>query len=218
MTVRVIRHKRRKKAAFYITAEGIELRIPARLPNRIVETILQEHAGWIAERLVTLPTPMELPHDRLRYRDKWIPLERTNAVASFGYDGTAFRCPVWWDEPTLRNAYETWLRDQALAYVTNRAPYYERLLEVNATNIRIGHQKTRWGSCSSKGAISINVRLMLAPLEVMDYVIAHECTHLVHFDHSKAFWSTLSSVYPDVDGAMTWLKQHGHTLVIKKNN
>lgn len=216
LTVSIIRHKRRKKAAFYITAEGIELRIPARLPNRVVETILSEHADWIADRLATLPTQIESPHDRLRYRDKWIPLERTSAVAAFEYDGTAFKCPEWWDEATLRDAYETWLRDKALIFVNDRAPYYERLLGVHAAKVRIGHQKTRWGSCSSHGTISINVRLMLAPIEVMDYVIAHEWAHLIHFDHSKAFWSTLASVYPDVENAMAWLKRHGHTLQIKK--
>lgn len=218
MTVRIIRHKRRKKAAFYITAEGIELRIPARLPNRVVETILQEHADWIQDRLADLPKKPSLPHDRLRYQGEQVPLVRTNTVDAFEYDGTAFWCPDRWDESRLEAAYETWLRDKALTYVTERAPYYEHLLGVNATKIRIGHQKTRWGSCSSRGTISINVRLMLAPMEVMDYVIAHEWAHLVHFDHSTSFWTTLSSVYPDVHGATSWLRQHGHTLRIKKTN
>ncbi|TCI24403.1 M48 family peptidase [Exiguobacterium sp. SH5S4] len=218
MSVSIIRHKRRKKAAFYITAEGIELRIPARLSNRVVETILSEHADWINDRLAALPKTPSLPNDRLRYRGETVPLVRTNAVDAFDYDGTAFRCPDRWDESRIGAAYEAWLRDEALTYVTKRAPYYERLLGVSAAKVRIGHQKTRWGSCSSRGTISINVRLMLAPIEVMDYVIAHEWTHLVHFDHSKSFWSTLSSVYPDVDGVMAWLRQHGHTLIVKKTN
>lgn len=218
MSVNIIRHKRRKKSAFYITSEGIELRIPARLSNRVVETILQEHADWIQDQLADLPKKPSLPNDRLRYQGEIVPLVRTDAVDAFDYDGTVFRCPDRWEASKLESAYETWLRDKALTYVIERAPYYERLLGVNAMKIRIGHQKTRWGSCSSSGTISINVRLMLAPIEVMDYVIAHEWTHLVHFDHSKSFWSTLASVYPDVDGAMGWLRQHGHTLVVKKNN
>lgn len=218
MRVNIIRHKRRKKAAFYLTPEGIELRIPARLPNRVVERILHEHSDWIQDRLADLPKKPLLPNDQLRYQGEIVPIVRTNTVDTFEYDGTNFQCPDQWDTSKLESAYESWLRDKALTYVTERAPYYERLLGVKATRIRIGHQKTRWGSCSSKGSISINVRLMLAPIEVMDYVVAHEWTHLVHFDHSKSFWSTLTSIYPDVHGAMAWLNQHGHTLVVKKTN
>ncbi|RHB52052.1 M48 family metallopeptidase [Exiguobacterium sp. AM39-5BH] len=218
MTVTVIRHKRRKRVAFFVTPDGIELRIPARLPNRVVETILTDHADWIAERLAALPKRDALPDDRLNLHGETFPLVKRNTETRFRFDGENFHCPAAWDDSSLRKAYEAWLRERALTYVTESAPYYERLLGVKASRIRIGHQKTRWGSCSSTGTISINVRLMLAPREVMDYVIAHEWAHLVHFDHSKGFWSTLASVYPDVAGAMAWLKQYGHTLQIKKPN
>lgn len=218
MTVTVIRHKRRKRAAFFVTPDGIELRIPARLPNRVVDTILTEHAGWIAERLAALPKRDVLPDDRLLLHGETFPLIKCDSETTFRFDGERFYCPLAWDESSLREAYVAWLRERALTYVTTRASHYERMLGVKANRIRIGHQKTRWGSCSSTGTISINVRLMLAPKEVIDYVIAHEWAHLVHFDHSKAFWSTLASVYPDVTGAMAWLKQHGHTLQIKKTN
>lgn len=218
MTVTVIRHKRRKRAAFFVTPDGIELRIPARLPNRVVETILTEHAGWIEDRLAALPKRDVLPADRLLLHGETFPLVKSNTETRFRFDGENFYCPAAWDESSLRKAYEVWLRERALAYVMERSPHYEHQLGVKAERIRIGHQKTRWGSCSSTGTISINVRLMLAPQDVMDYVIAHEWVHLVHFDHSKAFWSKLASVYPNVAGAMAWLKQHGHTLQIKKTN
>lgn len=218
MTVTVIRHKRRKRAAFFVTPDGIELRIPARLPNRVVETILTEHAGWIEDRLAALPKRDVLPADRLLLHGETFPLVKSNTETRFRFDGENFYCPAAWDESSLRKAYEVWLRERALVYVMERSPHYERQLGVKAERIRIGHQKTRWGSCSSTGTISINVRLMLAPQDVMDYVIAHEWVHLVHFDHSKAFWSKLASVYPNVAGAMAWLKQHGHTLQIKKTN
>lgn len=214
MSVTVIRHKRRKRASFYVTAEGVELRIPARLPQRVVDSILRDHADWIEARLAAIPQVSPFPENRLFYRGDTLPLIRSSSTRSFTYDGEKFRCPVHWDETTLRDAYERWLRDEALRHVTERAARYERLLRVRASNVRIGHQKTRWGSCSSKGAISINVRLMLAPPEVLDYVIAHEWCHLVHFDHSKAFWEAVASVYPNVAWAKDWLRQNGHTLRI----
>ncbi|MCT4783357.1 MULTISPECIES: M48 family metallopeptidase [Exiguobacterium] len=218
MTVTVIRHKRRKHAAFYVTPEGIELRIPARLPNRTVEAILREHKDWIDTRLASLPRIQALPSDCLLFKGEPVPLVRRPMVDTFTWYEETFICPDSWDETQIRTAYEQFLRAEALRYVTARSALYERRLGVRAKKIRIGHQKTRWGSCSSTGTISINVRLMLAPTKVLDYVIAHEWAHLVHFDHSKAFWSTVASIYPDFKSATSWLKANGHTLQIKKTN
>lgn len=218
MTVKVIRHKRRKYAAFFVTPEGIELRIPTRLPNRTVEAILHDHKDWINDRLAALPHVPALPSDTLLFQGKTVPLVRRKNIDTFAFEEDTFICPDTWDETHVRAAYERFLRVEALRYVTARSLLYERTLDVRAKKIRIGHQKARWGSCSSTGTISINVRLMLAPSEVLDYVIAHEWAHLIHFDHSKAFWSTVASIYPDVKAATSWLKANGHTLQIKKTN
>lgn len=214
MSVNIIRNKRRKRVAFFVTPDGIELRVPARLPKRIIDVILSDHADWIQEQLKSLPRREMQPEDTFLYRGESFPLVRDGRT-TFDFDGEAFYCPEQWSKSDLFVAYEHWLRERALEYVKERAPYYERLLGVEAKRIRIGHQKSRWGSCSSQGNISINVRLMLAPVYVMDYVIAHEWTHLVHFDHSKSFWSTLRSVYPATTEVMNWLKENGHTLHIQ---
>lgn len=210
MTVTVLRHKRRRRPAFFLTAEGIELRVPYKMSQRVIDTILKEHEKWIKEKLHSFPK-REPIQDHLLYRGQSIPLVRLSCQ-TFEFKDEYFHCPIEWSELEIRSSYESWLREQALQEVRKRATYYEGLLGVKASGIRIGNQKTRWGSCSSKGNISINVRLMLAPPEVMDYVIAHEWAHLVHFDHSKSFWGTVESVYPNMVKAMDWLKQNGHLL------
>ncbi|WP_215141156.1 M48 family metallopeptidase [Exiguobacterium qingdaonense] len=215
MDVNIVRQKRRKKAAFYVTSDGIELRIPARLSKRIVDRILEEHAVWIRHTWHNLPKQTSVLDDGLVFHGITYPTQVDDGE-TLRHDGTSFLVPRAWDTATLRKHYETWLRERALRYVNERAGVYEQLLNVRASNIRIGHQKTRWGSCSSNGNISINVRLMLAPREIMDYVIAHEWTHLVHFDHSTSFWRTLQNVYPKSDDAKEWLKKNGHTLQLKK--
>ncbi|WDH77292.1 SprT family zinc-dependent metalloprotease [Exiguobacterium marinum] len=215
MHVNIIRNKRRKRAAFHVTPDGIELRIPERLPKYLVDHILEEHDSWIRDTLQNLPKQTSVLDEGLILHGKVYPT-RKDDKKTIRHDGTSFLVPNSWDETTLWQKYETWLRERALHYVSERAPLYEERLDVRATNVRIAHQKTRWGSCSSNGTISINVRLMLAPIEIMDYVIAHEWTHLVHFDHSASFWKTLRTVYPEMDGAKAWLKQYGHTLQLKK--
>lgn len=217
MDVKIVRHKRRKRAAFYVTPNGIELRIPARLSKRVVDRILEEHDTWIHEISQKLPRQTSVLDEGLVFHGKNYPTQIDDGT-TLRFDGSSFFVPKRWDENALAKHYETWLRERALEYVINQAPTYERLLGVKAKKIRIGHQKTRWGSCSSNGTISINVRLMLAPKKIMDYVIAHEWTHLVHFDHSASFWNTCRTIYPEVDFAKAWLKQNGHALQFKKTD
>ena len=104
--------------------------------------------------------------------------------------------------------------DAAREYFPRRVAYYQPLTGGHYTRITIRDQKTRWGSCSSKGTLSFNWRLMLAPPAILDYVVVHELCHLTHMDHSKAFWQAVGSVYPDYAAARKWLKEHGRELVL----
>ena len=81
--------------------------------------------------------------------------------------------------------------------------------------ITIRNQKTRWGSCSSRGNLNFNVMLMLCPPDVIDYVVVHELSHLKHMDHSPAFWAEVASVLPDYAASRNWLKQNGATLLAR---
>lgn len=78
--------------------------------------------------------------------------------------------------------------------------------------ITIREQKTRWGSCSSKGNLNFNWRLIFAPEYVLDYVVVHELAHRKEMNHSKAFYAVIESVLPDYQTAKKWLKDHGHEL------
>ena len=78
--------------------------------------------------------------------------------------------------------------------------------------VSIRNQKTRWGSCSSTGAISLNWRLVQVPAFVRDYVILHELVHLDHLDHSTRFWERLAKACPNLNAAEAWLKLHGNRI------
>ena len=78
--------------------------------------------------------------------------------------------------------------------------------------VSIRNQKTRWGSCSSTGAISLNWRLLQVPVFVRDYVILHELVHLDHLDHSTRFWERLAKACPNHKAAEAWLKLRGNNI------
>lgn len=104
--------------------------------------------------------------------------------------------------------------DAAKEYFPKRIAYFSQFTGGTYNRITIRDQKTRWGSCSAKGTLSFNWRLMLAPPSIPDYVIVHELCHLTYMDHSAAFWQKVESVYPDYRTARKWLKDHGHELNI----
>lgn len=105
------------------------------------------------------------------------------------------------------------LANKALAYIPERVKYYAPIVGVNYTRITIRNQKTRWGSCSSKGGLNFNCLLMLTPPEVIDYVVVHELCHRKEMNHSKAFWAEVEKVLPDYKSAKRWLRENGGELI-----
>lgn len=104
------------------------------------------------------------------------------------------------------------LYKKAKQVIPERVAYYAPLVGVDYGRITIRNQKTRWGSCSSKGNLNFNVRLMLTPIEVIDSVVVHELCHRIEMNHSERFYREVYRVYPDYDKWHRWLKKNGPTL------
>jgi predicted metal-dependent hydrolase len=113
------------------------------------------------------------------------------------------------EEENLKNALEKWYREKALEVITERIKYYEPYFKVRPSGIVIKEQKKRWGSCTSEKKLLFNWRLIMAPIPVIDYVIVHEMSHMIHMDHSKNFWNQVESILPDYKDRKKWLKLNG---------
>lgn len=105
------------------------------------------------------------------------------------------------------------LYKKAKEYIPQRVAYYEPLVGVDHNRICIKMQKTRWGSCSSKGNLNFNCLLMLMPPEVIDSIVVHELCHRIHLNHSKAFYAEVLRVYPDYYKWNKWLKENGGAIM-----
>lgn len=95
---------------------------------------------------------------------------------------------------------------------TRKTAYYASVMGVTYGRISIREQKTRWGSCSSKGNLNFNWRLIFAPEEVLDYIVVHELAHRREMNHSPAFYRIVESVLPDYKKEQKWLREHGESL------
>ena len=109
------------------------------------------------------------------------------------------------------------LKAQAAEVIPERVSYFAGVVGVSYGRITIRCQKTRWGSCSSKGNLNFNCLLMLAPHEVLDSVVVHELCHLKEMNHSKAFYDEVLRAYPNYKQDHKWLKDHGVELMSRVN-
>ena len=113
----------------------------------------------------------------------------------------------------LDAAQEKELRERAKSVLAQRTAYFARQIGVTYGKITVRDQKTRWGSCSQTGNLNFNFRLILAPLEVLDYVVVHELCHRRQMNHSTQFWQEVAQVLPDYRKRKAWLTENGWRLM-----
>ena len=113
----------------------------------------------------------------------------------------------------LDAAQEKELRERAKSVLAQRTAYFARQVGVTYGRITVRDQKTRWGSCSQTGNLNFNFRLILAPLEVLDYVVVHELCHRRQMNHSAQFWQEVAQVLPDYRERKAWLTENGWRLM-----
>lgn len=105
------------------------------------------------------------------------------------------------------------LANQALERIPKKVEYYALKMNITYGRITIRNQRTRWGSCSSKGNLNFNCLLMLAPPEVLNYVVVHELCHRREMNHSSRFWTEVEKILPDYKEQKRWLKENGSSLM-----
>lgn len=211
----------RKSFALEITEDArLIVRAPRIAGRSAIERLILEKFDWISrkqreaqERLLAKQPRQFRNGEHFFYLGEKIPLRieyasnRTLALRDeFHLSGKALADPA--------SAFEAWYRNAARLYMTARTAFYAENEGLSGYTIRISGAKKRWGSCSSNRVLSFSWRLVMAPPEIIDYVIVHELAHLVHMNHSRNFWGLVAEMYPDFRSAKTWLKTNGHTLRI----
>jgi hypothetical protein len=112
----------------------------------------------------------------------------------------------------LSLSIKKWYKNKFKEIAIPRLEYFADKYNLSVNQIRIKEQKTMWGSCSSKNNINLNYLLIMAPMDVIDYVIIHELVHTIHRNHSVNFWKSVESIMPNFKEAKRWLKENGYKL------
>ncbi len=213
VSVMVIHSARARRLALRLDpAKGPVVTVPPRVSPSQTMDFLIRHRIWLAERLARLPGPVRL-----------MPGQR---VPLLGVSHLIVHCPdarrgVWLDCGEIRvsgvvehveRRVRDFLMTQARQIIPLKARSLAGMAGRNVARITVKDTKSRWGSCSSQGNLAFSWRLVLAPETVLDYVVAHEVSHLFQMNHSAAFWRMVGTLCPHWQESRRWLKLNGHSL------
>lgn len=228
MEYRLIRSKRKTVALSFDENARLVVKAPYWLDDERIRTFVEAKADWINATRARLHNarqksfrerPKLETGDRLLYlgEDRILTVVR-DARARVRVVNAGERIIMWVpyeaDYELRRMNLEKWYRKEAAFVLGQRAEKYAQMLDVAYHKIHVKDQKSRWGSCSGKGNLNFNWRLIMAPEEVLDYVVIHELCHLVHMNHSPDFWNLVGQICPSYAKQKRWLKANGESLYI----
>lgn len=212
--------KRRKTVGLRISGSGdLVVFTPHRITERTVIKIIKQHETWIFKQIQNNPTQqLALTEGSTIYYmgEKHQLHFEVNKKQSVQLNTDTLTIKNTTKALSLENKVkeqlEKWYINTARDIIEDRVYYYAKLIQEPVEKIRLKNTQTRWGSCSSKRNININWRLIMAPFNVMDYVILHEVCHLKHLNHSSSFWKLVAEIMPDYTKYTIWLKKNSNTL------
>lgn len=211
---------RRRTVSLEINQEGVlTVRAPYGLDRTTIDDILKRHQLWIRKKRQEVQRRQELSRpkkfedgEKFLWLGKEYPLRIVARVRpSLVFTGERFELAA----SSILSAgqlFEAWFKEQARFYLSSRLKEIARKKGFKYRKFRLSSARTRWGSCSAKGTISLVWRLMMAPPEIIDYLIIHELAHTKEKNHSRAFWRLVEELLPDYRERRRWLRKNGYRL------
>jgi predicted metal-dependent hydrolase len=221
-----LRRSRRRTIGFYVDDTGLRVTAPRWVSLTEIDTALAGKERWILRKLLEWRDHAQRRENMaVRWedggtvaflgRDLTMRLA-TGARASVALEGDTLRValPAGHDTGRLRETVQAWLQARARETFAERLPVYTARLGRAPTRWRLSSARTRWGSCAPDGSIRLNWRLVHFPLEIVDYVIAHELAHLKEMNHGPRFWATVEVLMPGYESARRQLKDFPDDLTL----
>lgn len=212
------RSKRARRLALRLDPKDrtFHLVIPAGMSIKKAERFAEEHDSWMLDKLRELPEPVSFEYGTV------LPILGKNRRIHVFYDETLRKTFIDLKEKELivttnkddpASRIERHLKKLAKEKLTELAMEKAKILGKTVKSVSTRDTKSRWGSCSSDGNLSFSWRLIFAPYESLDYVVAHEVAHLQHMDHSNDFWHLCRDLSDDFFEGEYWMREHGHELM-----
>jgi predicted metal-dependent hydrolase len=209
---------RRRTIALIVERDGsLTVRAPKRAALRDIEQFIHEKTGWILRTRERLQAISEVPKKKFIDDETFLFLGNEYPLHLVSPQRPALKFN---DQFTLGNTAQSradalftrWYKEQALLIISERVHHLASLHGFQPKQVKISSAKTRWGSCTSTGNLNFTWRLVMAPLEIIDYVVVHELAHLRIHNHSSKFWNLVAALDPHYKAKRKWLRLNGEML------
>ncbi len=216
-----IEHRARKTVGLKITDDGLIVHAPKRIFQFQLQELLQEKSNWIIKKLAAREQNYVPP---IRWQDgETLQLlgnpftlfaiqHSKNKQPQFDHDSLTIATPEPDNTDLIQRKVIQWYKKQALTDFSRRLEILAAKLNVATPPLKLSNAQSRWGSCSSRGDIRLNWRLLQAPPHIINYVICHELAHLKEMNHSAKFWAVVESIFPEYKAAEKELKAISNQL------
>jgi predicted metal-dependent hydrolase len=211
----MVRHPRARRYLLRLRPDGVaRVTIPRGGSAAEARRFVERHRAWLERQWERLQARPRLPATWQIGSELWFRGEsvRIQSTVPGRIDFGDQTLPVADSAADLRPAIEQRLRQLAARELPRRVGELARRHGFAVNRVTVRNQRTRWGSCSRRGTVSLNWRLVQAPDSVRDYIILHELAHLRQMNHSDRFWQEVERLCPDYRAAECWLKQHRELL------
>ena len=223
------RSRRAKYVRISVGVDGVQVVAPAFMENQEIIPLVDNKREWIfqkfesyRQRITQISLEREyISGEKLLFLGKNYSLtvqEHEGRYCSVQLADNQFLVSINKDIPqekrreAIRRTLEQWYLGSAKKLFSERLEQYTDKISVKVNMVWLKNQKTRWGSCSQKGNLNFNWKLVMAPTHIVDYVVVHELCHLRQMNHSKEFWKLVGTHIPDYKECRKWLKGNGLKL------
>jgi hypothetical protein len=212
------RNRRRKSLGLYVDKQQVEVRAPHYVVGNDIHAWVISKADWVEARLreqalKAVDTPQIYHDGQLLFFGQERSLKTQTGKASVVEqdDCIIISHPA---SKTPQDVLEPWLKLEASLYIQERCTELAHDMGLHARISSIGYRKTKskWGHCTQSGKLQFNWLIIMAPVEVIDYLLIHEICHLQHMNHSKAFWQLVEKYCPQYRQRKSWLDNNGHKI------
>lgn len=207
-----------------VDIHGVRVILPADSDDD-PETILAENAAWVLEKKQKYDQYREQAPDRPFEEGAIFPylgephlvvIEQRPSSAVIDSELRLANHHV--EQTSVKRALEKLYRRKARNHFEAQADHYSAQMDVEYEQIEIRNQRTKWGSCSTNGTLGLNWRLMMAPPDVVDYIIVHELAHLLESNHTDAFWNLVAEHDPAYQEHAQWLEENSTRLIFTEED
>ena len=214
--VRYIQKAGCRKYVMRLKGGHLQVTLPQRYSVQEAQNFLKKNLEWIDAQLARVEAQPKREEgfgigSKVLLRGEWVEVLRgEEGSSSFVFAGELF--PM--KETPKENKYAIYNHIYEIAWkeLPELTRKYAEGAGLKVSRVTVRNQKSRWGSCSTRAAISLNWRLIQTPDFVRDYIIYHELMHLKHMNHSAKYWAAVEEVYPEYRRAEQWLKEHNNLL------